>query len=163
MYFNRVQEKNGGHPKINIGVGIHTGPDARNNRRKNAYADDSYLGQCQPCLAARRAYQEIQTPIIVSEQTMKSAIDADDVLSAISAGHVKGKRKSVAIYEIFSGESQTYMEKKIQTKVQFEEALANFFDGRMGDAAKLFKAVLDKDAEDFAARIYLEKARGASK
>jgi len=50
------------------------------------------------------------------------------------------------------------MELKLKTKVDFEQGLVYYFDRKFAEASVCFKNVLEKNAADKTAQLYLERS-----
>ena len=62
------------------------------------------------------------------------------------------------MFEVYDGEPEEMIELKLKTKADFEQGLAAYFDRDFTTASAHFKAVLDVNANDKTARLYLERA-----
>jgi two-component system sensor histidine kinase ChiS len=71
---------------------------------------------------------------------------------------VKGKKKSVSVYEVFNGDPEQVVEFKEQTKSSFEEGIRLYYERNFSEASVQFNQVLQKNPGDKAARIYLERS-----
>ncbi len=70
---------------------------------------------------------------------------------------VKGKNKSVLVYEIIDGEPPEVIEKKLATKDMFAEALNAYRAGDFTGAKDLFGGVIESNPGDRAARLFRER------
>lgn len=70
----------------------------------------------------------------------------------------KGKKESVAMYECFDGDETESIEKKIETKTMFDEALSAFFRKDFATARALLFSVAEQNPADQPARLFLHRA-----
>tara|TARA_B110000858_G_scaffold194218_1_gene248181 strand:- start:30706 stop:33840 length:3135 start_codon:yes stop_codon:yes gene_type:complete len=68
---------------------------------------------------------------------------------------VKGRKNEVPIYELLEVEEAANKQLKLQTQEDFEKGLRQYFAREFGAAADLFRGVLNTNAADGAAKIYL--------
>ena len=71
---------------------------------------------------------------------------------------VKGKKKSVSVYEVFNGDPARVVDSKERTKNNFEEGIRLYYERNFSEASVQFNQVLKENPEDKAARIYLERS-----
>jgi class 3 adenylate cyclase len=157
--YNRERERDGFQP-IGIGVGLHIGDlmlgiIGSEVRMQGAVVADAVN------LAARlegltRTYG---SPITLSETTLSHLENPDRYKHRfVDRVLVKGKKKPVSVYEVFSGDPPSVVKLKDLTKSDFEEGLRLYYDRRFSEASVKFNAVLQQNQADKAARIYLERS-----
>ncbi len=157
--YNREREKDGFQP-IGIGVGLHIGElmlgiIGSEVRMQGAVGADAVN------LAARlegltRTYG---SPITLSETTLSHLENPDRYKHRfVDKVLVKGKKKPVSVYEVFSGDPASVVKLKDLTKSEFEEGLRLYYDRRFSEASVKFNSVLQEHQADKAARIYLERS-----
>jgi two-component system sensor histidine kinase ChiS len=157
--YNDERKKDGFRP-IGIGVGLHTGDlmlgiIGSEERMQGSVVADAVI------LAARlqgltRMYG---SSITMSELTLSRLADPDKYKHRfVDKVRVKGKNEPVLVHEVFDGDPKAVAELKDLTKTSFEEGLSLYYDKRFSEASVQFNQVLGKNAEDKAARIYLERS-----
>jgi class 3 adenylate cyclase len=157
--YNREREQDGFQP-VGIGVGLHIGDlmlgiIGSEERMQGAVVADAVN------LAARlegltRTYG---SPITLSETTLSHLENPDRYKHRfVDKVLVKGKKKPVSVYEVFSGDPSSVVTLKDLTKSEFEEGLRLYYDRRFSEASVRFNAVLQQNQADKAARIYLERS-----
>jgi two-component system sensor histidine kinase ChiS len=156
--YNQERESNGFEP-IEIGIGIHIGDlmlgiIGSKERMQGAVVADAVN------LAARlegltRTYG---SSVALSEMTLSHLGDADRYKHRfLDKVLVKGKIHPVSVYEMFGGDPPSVCELKEQTKAEFEEGLSLYYDRKFSEASVRFNQVLERNNQDKAARIYLER------
>jgi CheY-like chemotaxis protein len=70
---------------------------------------------------------------------------------------VKGREDPVTVYEVFEGDPEVIAGLKEQTKTSFENGIQLYYGKRFSEASVHFNQVLEKNATDLAARIYLKR------
>jgi two-component system sensor histidine kinase ChiS len=70
---------------------------------------------------------------------------------------VKGREDAVTVYEVFEGDPAAIAGLKEQTKPSFEGGLQLYYARKFSEASVYFNQVLEKNAGDLAARIYLKR------
>lgn len=69
---------------------------------------------------------------------------------------IKGKTDSVSVFEIFNGDDEEMIEKKIETKDEFEKGILNFSNNKILEAKNIFEKVLEYNGHDKTAHCFLE-------
>jgi two-component system sensor histidine kinase ChiS len=70
---------------------------------------------------------------------------------------VKGREDAVTVYEVFEGDPEAIAALKERTKPSFERGLQLFYGKKFSEASVHFNEVLEKNAGDLAAKIYLKR------
>lgn len=156
--YNEERKSNGFKP-IDIGIGIHIGDlmlgiIGSKERMQGAVVADAVN------LAARlegltRTYG---SSVTLSETTLSHLKNPDRYkYRFMDKVLVKGKKQPVSVYEMFGGDPPSVCELKEQTKAKFEAGLRLYYDRKFSEASVQFNHVLQRNKEDKAARIYLER------
>lgn len=157
--YNEEREGYGLLP-MGIGVGLHLGDlmlgiIGSEDRMQGAVVADAVN------LAARlegltRIYG---SSITLSELTFSHLRDPHKYMHRfVDKLRVKGKNQPVSVYEVYDGDPQPVAVLKEQTKADFEEGLRLYYDRKFSESSVKFNQVLQKNPEDKAARIYLERS-----
>ena len=93
--------------------------------------------------------------ILASSEFMDNMDSSDLAARRLGLARVRGKTKSVIVYEILSGTK--YGQVRQKTGAQFEAAVAECSNGDWETAASLFREIVRKDPSDAAAAVYLER------
>ena len=156
--YNEERQSHGFLP-MGIGVGLHLGDlmlgiIGSEDRMQGAVVSDDVN------LAARlegltRIYG---SSVTLSESTFSRLKDPSLYrYRFVDKVSVKGKTKPVSVYEVYDGDPREVAALKEETKEALEEGLALYYDRRFSEASVKFSRVLQKNANDKAARIYLER------
>jgi len=158
--YNGYRAKCGYRP-INIGVGIHTGNlilgiIGDKERMQGTVISDSVN------LAAR--IQDVtklyHASVVISQETfVKLENPTDFNFRFLGKVKVKGKAKSVSLFEIFNAEDDAVKELKEETKGEFETAILLFAKREFAEAEKLLQEVLARNPNDSTARLFLDRAQ----
>ncbi|MCB1190118.1 MAG: response regulator [Leptospiraceae bacterium] len=153
-----IYRKRRGFNEIQIGIGIHTGfvmmgiVGESNRMQGDAFSDNVNLasrleGLTKYCGAS----------IIISE-TVYDKIKEKNKYSIRFLGRaiVKGRNNPISIYEVLDGETTYKLEKKIETLVNFKEAVNAFQEGNLQKSYSLFSNVYSILPEDLIITLYLK-------
>lgn len=157
--YNEFRMKKGRLP-IAIGTGINTGQlilgiVGEENRMNSTVISDSVN------LASRleSLTKYYRSSILISDQTYKKISDPEKYIHRVlDTVRVKGKKEIVSIIEILNGNSTEYIEKRMETKENFEFGLILFQAGDFLNSIKFFTKVLSIEPDDTAAQLYLRRS-----
>lgn len=158
-HYNQHRLRNG-HPRISIGLGIHTGNLTLGIVGEHGRMEGTVISDAVN-LAARleSATKQYQASIIISEDTYRLLKDKEKYDSRkIAKATVMGKSKPVVFVEILNGNSKRIIDLKLSTKQDFETAVEFYTRAEFAEAIQLFKTVLANDPKDLAAEKYLINA-----
>lgn len=97
--------------------------------------------------------------LVISEQTLMRLKDPTQYsFRFVDKVQVKGKQSSVSVFEMFDGCSEEMMTLKMETKDDFERGLYLYYDKQFPEASVYFNKVLQRNSQDVAARLYLQRA-----
>ena len=145
---------------IQIGIGLHTGSlmlgivGELERAQGDIFSDAVNLANRIEGLSKLYGVS-----IVVSEQTLTRLKDAEQYHRRfLGKVQVKGKDESVSVFEIYNGDPEQTIEFKLKTKVDFEQGLVYYFDRKFAEASVCFKNVLEANADDKTAKLYLERS-----
>lgn len=149
------------YPPIKIGIGVHTGSLMLGTVGEPERMDGTVISDAvNLCARLESVTKEYNFDIAMSEDTYK-ALEDKSFVHVRSVGNIplKGKQKLVSIYELFNGDDPDLLEKKIQYRPDFEEAV-KLLDSKEFDRARLaFSHLNQKFPEDKTIMVYLNKIR----
>jgi DNA-binding response OmpR family regulator len=157
--YNEARKKKSYQP-IGIGVGLHIGDlmlgiIGHEKRMQGTVVADA-VNLASRLEGLTRVYG---SSISISEPTLAQLKDPDQYKHRfVDKVQVKGKKDPVSVHEVFDGDPPKVAELKEQTKDEFERGLCLYYDRKFSEASVQFNRVLEKHAEDRAARIYLKRS-----
>jgi ligand-binding sensor domain-containing protein/class 3 adenylate cyclase len=153
---------------INIGIGLNTGKLMLGVIGDNDRYDTSVVSDAVNTASRMEGLTKVfGSQIIVSEETLKEMKISDSVerthstcgdFRFLGKVRVKGKDKTLKIYDFYDWEVQEIQVLKSQTKEQFEQALEYYYNRKFGKAVDLFKTIIELFPEDVASKYYMEKS-----
>jgi DNA-binding response OmpR family regulator len=156
--YNKVRAQDG-HDPIGIGVGLHRaelmlGIIGSEDRMQGAVVADAVN------LAARieGLNKMYGSYVSLSDEMFFSLKEPNKYRHRfIDKVRVKGREDPVTVYEVFEGDPAAIAGLKEQTKPSFENGLQLYYAKKFSEASVHFNQVLEKNAGDLAARIYLKR------
>ncbi len=156
--FNKELEQDGLKP-ISIGIGLHKGKlmmgtIGETERMEGTVISDAVnLGSRLENLT-----KEYGSSIVISDEIMNNIKDRDEFkVRFLDTIQVKGKIMPVSIYEVLNGCPKEIMELKMKLKSHYEEAWNLYLEGRIEEAVKKFKYILNINPSDKASELHLKR------
>jgi two-component system sensor histidine kinase ChiS len=148
-----------GLPEIRIGVGIHTGTlrlgivGESERVQGDIFSDAVNLANRIEGLCKLYGVS-----VIVSGETLAQLHDASAYRTRF-LGHaqVKGKKKSVTLYEVYDGDDEVTVVRRGATRADYEAGIDAYFGRRFEEAAGRFAGVVDADPGDVTAAMYRDR------
>ena len=160
--YNSLRENIGEQP-ITVGIGLNTGTVMLGTVGDPQRMETLVFSETVN-LASR---MEILTGfyeanILISEQTLYRLDDPETYnYRFLDKVKVKGKSQPVDVFEVYDADSEPQFELKRQTRAEFEEGVALYFQENFDQALQVFLQVLQKNAQDKVARLYIERCQQA--
>lgn len=152
---------NSGYVPISIGIGINTGSlmlgtvGGKNRMDGTVISDDVNLAS-----RLEELTKKYKVSLLISHQTLARLQNPTGYsIRFIEQTKVKGKSKSVAVFEVFDGDELQLKQGKLATKAIFEEGLFLYHQQLFREAAQRFGSVLIVNPRDTVAQIYLERCQ----
>jgi len=139
-----------GAPPVQIGVGVHSGElmlgvVGEAERMETTVISDAVN------VASRleRLTRRYGVGLVVSEQVMGKLTTRDQYqFRALDKVQIRGRSEPLVIYEIFAGDPDELVERKLATQADYEEALRLYYDRKFTQANLLIAQALARDPED---------------
>lgn len=146
-----------GRPRIDIGVGINSGPALIGNMGSKHRFNYTIMGDTVN-LASRLEglNKEFATRLIISESTYEKVRDKF-VARELDFIRVKGKMKPVRIFELLGPVEQSVVFQDL--KARFATALEAYRDARWQQAIQLFSELRRDYPEDGPSGVFLERCQ----
>ncbi|MEQ8351740.1 MAG: adenylate/guanylate cyclase domain-containing protein [Leptospiraceae bacterium] len=160
-----VYRKEKGYMPIDIGVGLHTGVLMLGTIGEEERMESTVIADAVN-LASRLEglTKKMGAHIILSEVTLRQTLEDMEVnYRFMGKVRVKGKTKSVPVYEVLDGDTPELVERKVAQKENFEHGVMLYHKKRFDEAEQTFMAIHKAVPEDRAALIYLERCQKYSR
>lgn len=146
-----------GWPRIEAGIGLHTGDMVVGNMGSSAHLSYTVMGD-NVNLGSRLEglTKNYGVGLLVSEDTRRAAGDRF-VTRELDLVAVKGKALPVRVYELLGRQKDA--DQWADLVARFEEALNVFRERRFEEAGALFTALLQQHPTDGPTRLYVERCR----
>jgi hemerythrin len=147
------------HAPVRIGIGLNTGLCmlgivGDSNRMEATIISDAVN------IASRleSLTKKYGVDILISENTVNSIQDVSlYLIRLIDRVQVKGKNQPISIFEVYDNDEPKMRALKNQTKLLFEEAIANYHYKKVDIATVLFEKCVAINPDDKPARFYLNR------
>ncbi|MBD2041890.1 AAA family ATPase [Microcoleus sp. FACHB-672] len=150
-----------GYPPIQNGIGINTGTlmlgtvGGQNRMDGTVISDAVNLASRVESLT-----KNYGVSLLITEQTYSRLKNSSQyAIRTIDTVKVKGKSEAVTVYEVFDANPPEIKEGKLATLPLFAEALEFYSEGKLAEAARLFKDCLCQNQGDLVAQIYFERCQ----
>ncbi|RIV42201.1 ATP-binding protein [Flagellimonas pelagia] len=155
----RVEEK--GYKPLSVGIGLHTGPLVMGIIGDSKRNDPAVISDTVNSAARVEGMtKHFGAHIIISGDSMNLMANPDDFnFRYLGKVRVKGKQKSIEIYECIDGDNIDSISLKLETKKHYDEGIEHFFNSKFNEASTAFEWVLYKNPGDTVAQYFNEKAK----
>ncbi len=161
--FYNQENSNLGFPEITIGVGLHTGTLILGTIGEEQRMESTVISDAVNLASRLEGLTKIYgASIIVSEQTLLTLKDLSNYgYRFLGKLKVKGKKESVAAFEVYDSDREEIKQLKRQYCTQFEKGVVFFHRGQITAALRVFEEILAHNKQDRPAYLYAERCRQA--
>ena len=155
---DRVQS---GLAPIGSGIGINTGPLMLGTIGGSSRMDSTAISDTVN-LASRveNLTKNYGVSLLITHQTFSRLQNPGDyAIRIIDRVRVKGKSKTVSVFEVFDADPPETQAGKLATRMVFEEALLLYYQHNFNEAAQRFQECRSVNPGDRVAAIYLERCQ----
>jgi two-component system sensor histidine kinase ChiS len=145
---------------IEIGIGLHSGSLMLGIVGESERAQGDIFSDAVNLANRIEGLSKLYgASLVVSEETL-GRLPADNTYHQRFLGkvQVKGKNEHVSVFEVYDGDPEHMIDLKVATKDDFEEGLDHYFAREFTMASVCFKKVMDANAEDKTANLYLRRS-----
>jgi hypothetical protein len=152
--------QNRDYPEIQIGVGMHTGPLIMGITGDELRLDATTISDTVNTAARiENLTKYFKSGILLTNETLQQLSHPEIFkLRHLGMVKVKGKKNLLSIHECFSGNTQPHQQMKLATLSTFSNGISYYLDKSFEKAVSAFQTVVDADATDLTAKIFLRKA-----
>ncbi|MFP4364389.1 MAG: 7TM-DISM domain-containing protein [Spirochaetia bacterium] len=149
-----------GMPHVQIGIGIHTGNLLLGTIGEKERLETTVVSDAVNIASRLEGLtKHFTTPILISQQVIMNLSDPMAYeFRFLGKVIIKGKKQSISVFDVYSGDENETQEKKRLTKDYFEQGLMLYLKKSFVDSRVFFQKVLAYYPEDKAAQIYYKQA-----
>lgn len=165
---NILSDYNESHPEqapIHIGIGLNSGLLMLGIVGGQDHMEGTVISDVVNVASrTERLTKTYHIALLITEDTYKRLRNPDKyAIRKLDNVIPKGKSRSIIIYEVFDNDIESLKFLKIQTKADFEQGVAYFYQNNFIDAEKTFISILRINPSDTASELYLQRCKDAIK
>jgi class 3 adenylate cyclase len=158
--FNKIRKEKE-KPEIQIGVGMHTGPLIMGITGDHERMDACTISDTvNTASRVESLTKHFKASILLSEASLKQMENTNDFhLRNLGFVQLKGKLSSINVYECFSCNTQTELQKKLNSLSVFNDGVSFYLNKLFNNANDALKKVIEMDPEDRTAKFFYNHTR----
>lgn len=153
---NYNESKNENEPLIKVGMGIHIGELMLGTIGEEERIDATVISDAVNISSRLKDLTKTFGSSVIVSQAIYSQLPKEYHCRKLGNVKVKGKSKSIFVYEILNYLKQEELEIKLKTQSLFELAVEAFSNKEVSKAKKLFTQVLQENPNDQTAKYYVK-------
>jgi DNA-binding response OmpR family regulator len=148
-----------GTPAIRIGVGVHIGKLMLGVIGESQRMETTVISDAVNVTSRlERLTRRYDVGLVVSEHLMGKLTTRDQYkFRVLDKVQVKGRNQPLVVYEIFEGDTDALIERKLSTQADYEEALRLYYNRKFTQANLLIAQALAQDPEDRVLQYHQER------
>lgn len=160
--YNKHRMKQGYLP-IQIGIGVHTGKLMLGVIGEDERMEGTVISDAVNLASRIEGLTKIyKATVIISEDTLSEVVNPDRYkYRLLDTVKVKGKEKSIRVYEVFEGLSDKIVDLILETKLSFELGIEAYKSKEFRESLQLFEKVKSINPLDRVAELYIERCNKA--
>ena len=164
VMYNQQRQSNGFQP-ITIGIGVHSGSMMLGIIGEEERLESTVIADAVNLASRLEGLTKLYgAGIITSVKTLSQLDDPQKYTCRfLDRVKVKGKQDSVAVFEIYDGDSVSLQTLKNKSHTDFEHGIWLYYQENFIEAQQRFERVLEVNDQDLAARLYLHRCEVSQK
>jgi adenylate cyclase len=154
-----LERRSANHFTIQIGIGMHTGSLIMGITGDESRLDATTISDTVNTAARIESLTKyFKADILLTNETLQHLSHPENFkLRHLGMVKVKGKKNLLSIHECINGNAQQ-LPKKLTTLPSFSEGMSYYLNKSFDKAVNSFQTVVNTDASDLTAKIFLRKA-----
>ena len=143
-------------PEISFGIGLNTGKLILGTVGDSERVDGTVISDTVNSAARIEELTKFyNVSLLISDSTLNKLKNKEKYsLRKISESQIRGKEKTIVLYEVFDADNDSVRNLKLNTKEKFETGIDLYINKQYSKANKLFGEILAENSQDDPSRIY---------